>query len=191
MSAPTQNDAIDFEKLVESYYSSLYRFAYSLSGNEADAWDLTQQVFIRWAEKGDMLRDKSKVKSWLFTTLYREFLRWKRKNRKLYSMEELAPAAEGTTVASEAVDRTDASVLMDTLTQIDETYRTPLSLFYLEDMTYREIADVLEVPTGTVMSRLSRGKEQLRQRLSSKNEPVGNGGGRSGQASKRQNDRKR
>ncbi len=191
MSAPTNNDSIDFGKLVETYYTSLYRFAYSLSGKEADAWDLTQQVFIRWAEKGDTLRDKSKVKSWLFTTLYREFLRWKRQNKKVFSMEDLGPSTEGTTVASDAGDRTDTSTLMDTLTRIDETYRTPLSLFYLEDMTYREIAEVLEIPTGTVMSRLSRGKDQLRQRLSSKNQPVGNIEAGSRRSIQRKNDPKK
>jgi len=174
MSTRTNNDSVDFEKLVEDHYTSLYRFAYSLSGKEADAWDLTQQTFIRWAEKGETLRDKSKAKSWLFTTLYREFLRWRRQSKKVFSMEDLSPAAEETRVAADVVDQADASALMNILTDIDETYRTPLSLFYLEDMTYKEIADVLEVPTGTVMSRLSRGKEHLRQRLSSKNESVGN-----------------
>jgi RNA polymerase sigma factor (sigma-70 family) len=175
MSAPTNNDSIDFEKLVEDHYASLYRFAYSLSGKEADAWDLTQQTFSRWAEKGDSLRDKSKAKSWLFTTLYREFLRWKRQSKKVFSMEDVAPASEGPAVPADVVDRADAASLMEILSDIDDTYRTPLSLFYLEDMTYREIAEVLEIPAGTVMSRLSRGKDQLRQRLSSANQSVGNG----------------
>src|SRR5579872_6732082 len=67
-------DDLSFEHLVDSYYESLYRFALSLTRREADACDMTQQTFYRWATKGGQLRDKSKVKSWLFTTLHREFL---------------------------------------------------------------------------------------------------------------------
>ena len=52
----------------------LYRFALSLSRQESDAADLTQQTFFLWASKGHQLRDQSKVKTWLFTSLYREFL---------------------------------------------------------------------------------------------------------------------
>ena len=157
--------AIDFEKLVDEYYTSLYRFAYSLSGKEEDAWDLTQQTFSRWAQKGHTLRDSSKVKSWLFTTLYREFLKWSKRNRKVYSIETAAPESEGESVPPQVVDQADASALMDILAEIDEIYRVPLSLFYLEDMTYREISELLDIPTGTVMSRLSRGKDQLRRRM--------------------------
>jgi RNA polymerase sigma-70 factor, ECF subfamily len=167
MSSHTHKQSIDFEKLIDEYYVSLYRFAYSLSGKEADAWDLTQQTFSRWAEKGHTLRDTSKVKSWLFTTLYREYLKWSKRNRKVYSIETTTETTEAETVPPEVVDQADASALMDHLAEIEEIYRVPLSLFYLEDLTYREIAEMLDIPTGTVMSRLSRGKEQLRRRLTS------------------------
>ncbi len=167
MTAHTHKQSIDFEKLVDEYYTSLYRFAYSLSGKEADAWDLTQQTFSRWAEKGHTLRDTSKAKSWLFTTLYREYLKWNKRNRKVYSIETTTETAEAETVPPEVVDQADASALMDLLAEIEEVYRVPLSLFYLEDLTYREIAELLDIPTGTVMSRLSRGKEQLRRLLTS------------------------
>jgi RNA polymerase sigma-70 factor (ECF subfamily) len=56
------------------YYEPLYQFAFSLARDEADACDLTQQTFCIWAAKGHQLRDASKVKTWLFTTLHREFL---------------------------------------------------------------------------------------------------------------------
>src|SRR4051794_23591295 len=71
--------SLDFETLVARYYSSLYKFAYSLTQVEADACDLTQQTFYIWATKGHQLRDLSKVKTWLFTTLHREFLESRRR----------------------------------------------------------------------------------------------------------------
>ena len=64
----------DFEQIVSQHYEPLYRFAFSLTHAEADACDLTQQTFYIWATKGHQLRDRSKVKSWLFTILHREFL---------------------------------------------------------------------------------------------------------------------
>src|SRR3974377_822390 len=66
--------SLDFETLVGRFYRSLYQFALSLTQTEADACDLTQETFYVWATKGHQLRDAGKVKSWLFTTLHREFL---------------------------------------------------------------------------------------------------------------------
>jgi RNA polymerase sigma-70 factor (ECF subfamily) len=68
-------------------------------------------------------------------------------------------------VAPEVVDQMDGRAVLQALRQVDEVFRAPLALFYLEEMTYKEIAETLEVPTGTVMSRLARGKEQLRHLL--------------------------
>ena len=65
---------MEFPQLVETHYRGLYQFALSLARAEADAADLTQETFLRWAEKGSQLRDASKAKSWLYTTLYRQFL---------------------------------------------------------------------------------------------------------------------
>ncbi len=155
-----------FTRLVDTHYASLYRFALSLARREADACDLVQQTFYVWATKGSSLRDVSKAKTWLFTTLYREFLRVRRRGQRLQSIEELPP--EHQDVPAEAVDhvlRLDAGQVVDALHEVDEVFRAPLTLFYLEDLSYLEIAETLDVPIGTVMSRLSRGKTQLRARL--------------------------
>jgi len=72
----------EFEQLVNQYYEALYRFALSLTRSEATSCDLTQQTFYLWATKGHQLRDRSKAKSWLFTTLHREFLESKRRETR-------------------------------------------------------------------------------------------------------------
>ena len=152
-----------FTQLVDAHYAPLYRFALSLARNQADAGDLVQQTFYIWATKGHALREAAKAKTWLFTTLYREFLRARRRGARSTSIEDLPPG--GAELAAEEVDRVarlDAGVVMAALQEVDEVFRAPLTLFYLEDLSYAEIAAALEVPIGTVMSRLSRGKAQLR-----------------------------
>lgn len=158
-----------FTQLVDAHYAPLYRFALSLARNQADACDLTQQTFYVWATKGSSLRDASKVKTWLFTTLYREFLRGRRRGQKLTAIEDL-PTGENNVPAAEADQalKMDAQLVVEALQDVDETFRAPLTLFYLEDISYQDIADMLEVPIGTVMSRLSRGKAQLRAVLAKK-----------------------
>jgi RNA polymerase sigma-70 factor (ECF subfamily) len=69
-------------------------------------------------------------------------------------------------IASQIVNDLDGQSVVDSLAEVDELYRAPLVLFYLEELSYAEIAITLDVPIGTVMSRLSRGKAQLRKLLS-------------------------
>ncbi len=155
-----------FTQLVDAHYASLYRFALSLAKNPADAGDLVQQTFFIWATKGHALRDAGKAKSWLFTTLYREFLRGRRREARVTSVEDLPPGeADLPAEETDRVQRMDAALVIEALQEVDEVFRAPLTLFYLEDLSYLEIATALEVPIGTVMSRLSRGKTQLRAAL--------------------------
>jgi len=155
-----------FTHLVDRYYAALYRFALSLARSQADACDLTQQTFYVWATKGHTLRDTAKAKTWLFTTLYREFLRGRRRDTRLTSLEELPPGEND--IADDEIDRLrqlDGTLVLEALGAVAEVFRAPLTLFYLEDLSYQEIAETLGVPVGTVMSRLSRGKDQLRAAL--------------------------
>jgi RNA polymerase sigma-70 factor (ECF subfamily) len=160
--------AAEFERLVDDYYRPLFRFAMSLSGNDGTASDLVQQTFFAWAEKGGQLRDRTKAKSWLFTTLHREFLQLVRRDSRLVALpEDHTDTAidETPTPTPVEIAGIEAGDLHAALAEIPEDFRVPLALFYLEAMTYAEIAGLLHVPVGTVMSRLSRGKQKLRQRL--------------------------
>jgi len=158
-----------FSQLVDQYYPSLYRFALSLARSEADACDLAQQTFYVWAKKGHALREAAKAKSWLFTTLYREFLRGRRRGERMTALDTVPESElEDVALTSETVSSMDGAVVMAALQEVDVIFRAPLTLFYLEDLSYQEIATALDVPVGTVMSRLSRGKAQLRALLTSR-----------------------
>lgn len=156
----------EFERLVKEFYMPLYRFAFSLSRREADAGDLTQQTFLTWAKKGHQLRDTSKVKTWLFTTLYRDFLARRRQSDRFVEVESETQFVEPQQIAPAIVDSLDAAIVQQALAGLEERYRAPVTLFYMQQHSYREIAEILEIPIGTVMSRISRGKAELRLRLS-------------------------
>ena len=164
---------VAFQQLVDQQYAPLHRFALSLAKSEADAADLTQQTFFLWASKGHQLRDGSKAKSWLFTTLYHEFVN-RRRHEVRFPNVELDDAREDEMAILPNVNAFDGASILQALQEVDEPFRVPLTLFYLEQFSYREIADLLDVPIGTVMSRLSRGKALLRQRLVSNEETLGN-----------------
>lgn len=162
---------LNFDDVIKEHYEVLFRFAMSLTRNETESLDLTQQTFYLWAKKGDQLRDTSKVKSWLSTTLYREFLGDRRHAKKFPQVDIGLVEDELPAIAPETADRMDAAQVMDALLEVDELYRAPLTLFYTQDCSYQEIAAILDVPVGTVMSRLSRGKQQLRRHLTRNETP--------------------
>lgn len=151
-----------FNSVVHEWYHPLFRFAISLCHDQDEALDLTQATFYKFSSKGHSIKDMNKVKSWLFSVMHREFVdQYRKKLRRpttgLENLGELASEEE-----CPASEKADASLLLEILAGMDEKYRAPITLFYLQNLSYKEIAAALGVPIGTVMSRLCRGKEQLR-----------------------------
>jgi RNA polymerase sigma-70 factor (ECF subfamily) len=163
---------LEFEKLVQDYYGDLYRFGLSLAGNETDAADLTQETFYIWANKGHQLQKAASVKSWLFTTLHREFLKSRRRRNRFPNQSLNESTEDLPNVPPDCAERVDSQTLLRILGEIAEDFRAPLVLYYMEDLSYKEIADVLALPLGTVQSRIARAKGQLLRRLSETNLPL-------------------
>src|SRR5690242_6399332 len=109
----------EFEQLVDRQYAALFRFALSLSKSEADAADLTQQTFFLWASKGHQLRDRSKAKSWLFTTLYREFL-GRCRHEVRFPRVEVDEVREEEMSISPNVNTLDSSTVIEALREVEE-----------------------------------------------------------------------
>jgi len=165
------NSTDQFEAIVADYYEPLFRFAMSLTRAESDAQDLTQQTFYTWATKGHQLRDITKVKTWLFTTLHHAFLAARRRQVRFPHHDLDAVAEELSTIPSQLVEELDCSQVLAALGKVDEVYHAAVALFYLEDYCYKDIAAILEVPIGTVKSRIARGIAQLRRILLSDSQP--------------------
>jgi RNA polymerase sigma-70 factor (ECF subfamily) len=157
---------LDFADLVNRYYQPLYRFALSLCRTEADACDLTQQTFYILETKGHQLRDAAKVKAWLFTTLHREHLNSQRRILRFPHLALEQVDGELPAEAAAPFAPMDGSAVLEALARVDEPHRAALALFYLEEYSYKEMAEILDVPIGTIKSRLARGIAQLRQLLS-------------------------
>jgi RNA polymerase sigma-70 factor (ECF subfamily) len=162
---------LEFENLVKLYYRDLYRFGLSLTGSEADAADLTQETFYIWANKGHQLQKATSVKAWLVTTLHREFLKACRRGNR-FSSEPIDESVEDLpNVSPDCAERVDSQTLLRMLGEMPSEFRAALVLYYMEDLSYKEIAEVLAVPLGTVQSRIARAKVQLLRRLSETNLP--------------------
>lgn len=159
------NSPEHFEALVNEHYFPLFRFAMSLTHAESDARDLTQQTFYTWAAKGHQLRDGTKAKTWLYTTLHRAFLQARRRQVRFphHDLEEVAQQLP--VQLPEFTSRADCSEVLPALAKVDEVFRAAVALYYLEDCSYKEIAAILDVPVGTVKSRIARGLAQLREIL--------------------------
>lgn len=156
----------EFTAVVDRWYDPLYRFAISLCGNPEDALDLTQNAFQKFARNTDKIREISKAKSWLFSVAHREFIDGYRHAKRFPKTElDSAPLPTDDSSKNTAERSLDASLALQALSLLDERFRAPITLFYLEDFSYKEISETLSLPIGTVMSRLRRAKDQLRKIL--------------------------
>ena len=139
----------------------LRRFAVSLTRNATSADDLVQstleRAIISWADK----RVEGDLRAWLFSILYRQFLDAHRRTRRYARMLEFFTGRDD---AQPSVERTViAQATLQAFDQLNTEQRALLLWVSVEGLSYKEIAEILEVPIGTVMSRLSRARQALRQ----------------------------
>lgn len=157
-------EPLDITTLVTAHASALYRYAYRLTGTASDAEDLVQQVFLIAVRKLDQLRDHAAAKSWLFTILRRA---WSKQQRKPQPESGTSLGVDVNLLAVDIPDdlEIDRDELQRAINELPDEFRLVLVSYYFEDCSYKEIAERLELPLGTVMSRLSRAKGHLRARL--------------------------
>jgi RNA polymerase sigma-70 factor, ECF subfamily len=157
--------SIDLSALIVAHHAALYRYAYRLCGCAAEAEDLTQQSFLIAQRKLHQLREADRAAAWLFAVLRSCFLKSLRRQRPA-TAAALNLEVDQFAGPSPAVDSVDREQLAAALADLPEEFRLVVLMFYFEDLSYQQIAAQLEIPIGTVMSRLSRAKGHLRKRLS-------------------------
>jgi RNA polymerase sigma-70 factor (ECF subfamily) len=152
-------------QLIDAHYEALYRYAYRLSGSAADAEDLTQETFGKALARLPQLREPDRAKAWLFRILRNLYLHQVRDEKRHRAVPLDAVGDLAGPGGPAEFPEIDPAKLQHALNEMDEAFRTPIILFYFEEFSYRDIAEQMELPIGTVMSRLARAKAFLRTRL--------------------------
>ena len=156
--------AIDIAQIVAEHHQSVYRYAYWLTGSVPDAEDLTQQVFLVAQQKLAQLRKREAARGWLFAILRNGFLKIRQQHRAL-SAGSLQLDIESIPAKGPSREEIDRERLEQALAELPAKHRLVVTMFYYEGCSYRQIAERLKLPIGTVMSRLARAKGRLRQNL--------------------------
>ena len=170
--AKARSKAKRFEAAALSHMDSVYRSACRMVRNESDAQDLVQETYLRAYRFFGKFREGTNCKAWLFTILRNTFINtfnYNRRQPQMVSLSELgehwvdlpADADPADEIFGDLFDD-DIAAAMDAL---PDGYRNAVLLADIEELSYKEIADTIDCPIGTVMSRLHRGRRLLREIL--------------------------
>lgn len=156
---------LSIQSLVEEHLSQVFRYAFRFTGNASDAEDLTQQVFLLAQRHLGQLRDPNRAGSWLLSIVRNTFLKQRRRQRP-QSASAVDLNMDGFPDRRPAAELGERSGLQAALDQLDCHHKQVILMYYFEELSYQEIADKTNVKIGTVMSRLSRAKSNLREIIS-------------------------
>lgn len=174
-----------FEKLILPHESSLYAPAMALTHSSSDAEDLVQETLVRAYDRFDTFRADGSPRAWLHTIMRNLFFNaYRKKSRepKQVSLEFFDPATSdlagsGTGIASrvapnqptsdsperQVISEMEGTAVLEAVRALPQEYRQVVAMADIQGMPYQDIADALEIPIGTVRSRLSRGRERVRR----------------------------
>ena len=172
-------DRADFERDAMGLMSSLYSAAVRMTRNPADAEDLVQETYLRAYRGYEGFKAGTNLKAWMYRILTNAYLNEYRKKQRrptetdlgavedLYLYRRLGPDASrlGRSVEDELAGLFVDHEVKQAVEDLPDHYRIPVLLADVEGFAYAEIAEILDVPIGTVMSRLHRGRKQLQKRL--------------------------
>jgi RNA polymerase sigma-70 factor (ECF subfamily) len=157
-----------YEGWVREYAAGLHAFAYRLCGDAVLAEDLVQETFYHTWRSMDAIRDPGRGRAWLYQTLRYRYAHWRRDSgRRVQAKISVDEMRDAPTLQGEGILATlsGQEALQKALDLLDDRYKEPFLMVFLEGKTCRETAEELEVPLGTVLSRIHRARIALRERL--------------------------
>jgi RNA polymerase sigma-70 factor, ECF subfamily len=171
-----KGDQDAFGEIVEIYKNSVYQLCFRMLGNRQEAEDIAQEAFIRAYVHIKSFNQDLKFSTWLFRIATNLCIDRMRKKKPDYYLDAEVAGTEGLTMYSQIPSDTplpenevESLELHDTvqkeILKLPEKYRSPIVLKYIEDLSLNEISEILDLPLGTVKTRIHRGREALRQQL--------------------------
>lgn len=167
-----------FQRLFEKYHKRVYNLIYRMVGNESDAADLTQEAFVRVYNSLHLLRSEDAFYGWVrtvATNLVRDHFRKLGRSIRADSLDQKIQLDEGEVEREvedwshnpeRLVQKQDLQdAVQKAISSLSEDQRTVVALHHIEGMDVKEIAEILNIPVGTVKSRLSRAREDLKRKL--------------------------
>lgn len=161
-------EAAGFDALIERWHAPLWKYVRRLVDDDEAAADTSQDVWLRVLRALPRLRDPSRLRAWLFGIARRTVMdRLRRRYAEPEEMSLDSGDADGTSTDDDLPEITDEDLgrMHDALARMPLIERDVLVLFYLQELTVRQLAEVLDVPVGTVKSRLFRARQMLRREL--------------------------
>jgi len=171
-------DQADFERDAMQYAPQLYSAALRMTRNSADAEDIVQETFLKAYRAYDSFEEGTNLKAWLYRILTNTYINKYRKQQRrpsevelgelqdLYLFRRLGESSGASYSAEkEALDQFVDTDIIEALESLPESFRMPVVLADVDGFSYKEIADILDIPIGTVMSRLHRGRKALQRKL--------------------------
>ncbi|MFW6189067.1 MAG: RNA polymerase sigma factor [Planctomycetota bacterium] len=169
---------IEFSELVEEHYDRLFRAARFMCGDSQQAEDLVQDTFLAAADALERFEGRSSPYTWLYGILLNKFRQWiRRKNKPVYSLHKMAEAQDNRPTAelveaetpgpvSRVENEETAEIVRAAVDELPPDHRAVVTLRFIEDLSYQEIAEALEVPLGTVKSRIHYALKKIGRKLS-------------------------
>jgi RNA polymerase sigma-70 factor (ECF subfamily) len=171
-------DQADFERDAMQFAPQLYSAALRMTRNAADAEDVVQETFLKAYRAYDSFEEGTNLKAWLYRILTNTYINKYRKQQRrpsevelgelqdLYLFRRLGESSGASYSAEkEALDQFVDTDIIEALESLPESFRMPVVLADVDGFSYKEIADILDIPIGTVMSRLHRGRKALQRKL--------------------------
>jgi len=159
----------DFESAALPYLKELFRTAVRLTGNRTEAQDIVQNVYLQAWRSFHRFEPGTNCRAWLFKILMNEFRHHRRRMNTNREVEDDGTVVGNTAWVGPVPDELTDEDVLSALDALPDEFREVILLADVEEFAYKQIAEILDIPVGTVMSRLSRGRRQLRMKLKGMN----------------------
>jgi RNA polymerase sigma-70 factor, ECF subfamily len=161
-----------YEELISRYEQPIYGLVYRLLGSQTDACDVVQEVFLKVFRGVNSFREQSSLRTWIYRIAVNEahnhrrwFLRHCRREVSIEDEGDDQATDPGRSPYEQALDSENRILIERALTKVNPIFRTAVILRDIQNLSYEEIAEILQVSLGTVKSRILRGREALRREL--------------------------